>query len=58
MAERYLGNRKKLEYHDLDNKTPRCQIEEIKERIYFSSEEQAEQTGYDRCAHCLGRSTR
>lgn len=58
MADRYLGNRKKLEYHDLYKKTTRCQIEEIKERIYFSSEEEAEQTGYDRCAHCLGRSTR
>lgn len=58
MADRYLGNKKKLEYHDLDEKTARCQIEEIKERVYFSTEEEAEGTGYDRCAHCLGRSKR
>ena len=58
MADRYLGNKKQLEYHDLSKKTARCQIEEIKERVYFSSEDEAERAGYDRCAHCLGRSTR
>ncbi len=58
MTERYLGNKKKTEYHDLYKKTTRCQIDEIKERVYFSSEQEAERAGYDRCAHCLGRSTR
>ena len=58
MADRYLGNKKKLEYHDLSKKTTRCQIEEIKERAYFSTEAAAEAAGYDRCAHCLGGSKR
>ena len=58
MADRYLGNKKKLEYHDLYNQKPLCQIGEIKESVSFSSEGEAERAGYDRCAHCLGRSTR
>lgn len=58
MTDRYLGNKKKKEYHDLYKKTAACQIDEIKESIPFSSEEQAERAGYDRCAHCLGGSTR
>jgi len=58
MADRYLGNKKKTEYHDLYKKTTNCQIEEIKERIHFSSEGEAERAGYSRCAYCLGRSTR
>lgn len=58
MANRYLGNAKETEYHDLYEKTTQCQIEEIVQRVYFSSEDEAERAGYDRCAHCLGRSTR
>jgi hypothetical protein len=58
MADRYLGNKKKKEYHDLYKRTTACQIDEIKERVYFSTEEEAERAGYDRCAHCLGRSKR
>lgn len=57
---RYLGNRKTTEVHDLHNEKSRCQISKIKteHRRPFSTLRAALDAGYDRCAHCLGGSTR
>lgn len=55
---RYLGNKNTKEVHDLNQKTAQCRISEIKEAVYFSSLQEAKNAGYDRCAHCLGQSTR
>jgi hypothetical protein len=58
MSQRYLGNKKKKEVHDLWNVKPRCQIDEIKEKVAFSTLEEAKAAGYDSCAHCLSGSQR
>ncbi|MCX4243941.1 Ada metal-binding domain-containing protein [Paraliomyxa miuraensis] len=55
---RYLGNKNTKEFHDLNNETIGCQIAKIKDRVYFSSPQQAKQAGYDPCAHCLSGSKR
>ena len=55
---RYLGNKNKKEFHDLNRQTSQCQTAEIKDRVYFSSTQEAEAAGYDRCHYCLGRSQR
>ncbi len=53
---RWLGNSRTRELHDLDNLTPRCQIEEIARdrRYYFENVIASEALGYDLCAHCFG----
>jgi hypothetical protein len=58
MADYYLGNKRTKQYHDLGHETAGCQIEEIKEPVYFSTRQQAAQAGYDPCGHCLGEATR
>ena len=54
---RWLGNIRSEELHDLDNRQPQCQIEEIRfdHAFYMSGIEQAQQLGYDFCAFCFGR---
>lgn len=58
MTSRYLGNKNTKEFHDLQRQTPKCNISEIVERVYFTSEQQAKRAGYDPCDHCLEGSTR
>lgn len=54
---RFLGNVNQRELHDLENVTPRCQIDEIRfdRRYFFESVEEAVAAGYDFCAYCFGR---
>lgn len=63
-GERYLGNKKKLEVHDLDNERTganQCQIDEIinagNDRP-FNTLSEAYAAGYDNCAYCIGGSKR
>ena len=55
---RFLGNKNTREVHDLFNKKPNCQIDEIKPEniIYFTPDTlvQGHREGYDNCALCLG----
>ncbi|MCP4428762.1 MAG: hypothetical protein GY803_30115 [Chloroflexi bacterium] len=55
-ATRYLGNSRSRECHDLENSTPRCQVDEIRpdNRFYLANLEQAADMGYDFCAYCFG----
>jgi len=60
-GERFLGNTKEMEVHDLDNENANCQIDEIIKAGHdkpFVSLAVAKLTGYDNCAWCLGGSTR
>ena len=63
-GERYCGNTKKLEVHDLDNEKTganQCQIDEIINAGHdkpFDSLDAARRAGYDNCQYCLGGSTR
>lgn len=54
---RYLGNSKTEEFHDLENETRACQLDEIRvdRRHYFPTVEEAVNLGYDRCSFCFGR---
>jgi len=54
---RYLGNSAKKELHDLNNVQKRCLIEKIgiKSRVYFRTEKEAINKGYDYCAYCFGK---
>lgn len=59
----YLGNKHKMEVHDLYNEKTPCQIDEIikaNHAMGFSPDtlNEAHNCGYDNCAHCLGNSTR
>lgn len=56
-ATRFLGNVNQRELHDLENVTPRCQIDEIRvdRRFFFATVEDAQAMGYDLCAYCFGR---
>jgi hypothetical protein len=63
---KYLGNKNKMEVHDLDNEDTRpngCQIDEIinaGNAVKFSPDtlEQAHEEGYDNCDRCIGGSER
>jgi hypothetical protein len=63
---RYLGNKNKMEVHDLDNEDTSangCQIDEIiraGHAVRFNPDtlEEAHRQGYDNCAKCLGGSRR
>jgi hypothetical protein len=59
---RFLGNKNKMEVHDLINEETNCQIKEIKSehKKYFTPDtlEQARKEGFDNCAWCLGGSKR
>lgn len=63
---RYLGNKNKMEVHDLDNEDTSangCQIDEIIRAghvVRFNPDtlEEAHRQGYDNCAKCLGGSRR
>jgi hypothetical protein len=65
-GNRYCGNTKKKEVHDLDNEDTRrsgCQIDEIIDAdhaITFNPDSltQAHSEGYDNCAKCIGDSKR
>jgi hypothetical protein len=64
--KRYLGNKSKMEVHDLrDEKTGpnQCQIDEIiraRNAVVFSPDtlSQAKAERYDSCRWCIGGSTR
>lgn len=53
---RYIGNKNTTEVHDLDKENTNCQINEIKEKVGFTSLQQAYQLGYQNCKWCLGNS--
>lgn len=60
-GERYLGNRNKMEVHDLDNEKSQCQIDKIIRAghdVPFTSLQVAKNRGYDPCAWCLAGSRR
>lgn len=60
-GERYCGNVKKQEVHDLDQEKTNCQIDEIIAASHdrpFTSLATAHAQGYDNCHWCLGGSTR
>lgn len=60
-GERYLGNKRHKEVHDLDNEQANCQIDEIiaaKDDVPFGWLSEAYNQGYDNCAYCLGGSAR
>lgn len=54
---RYLGNSRTEEFHDLENETRACQLDEIRidRRHYFTTVDDALNLGYDYCAFCFGR---
>lgn len=59
--ERYLGNTRTKEVHDLDQEVENCQIDKIIEAGHaqpFDTLEDAHARGYDNCAFCLGDSER
>ena len=66
LGYRYIGNKNKLEVHDLKNEQDgpsKCQIEKIIQAgnaIQFNPDtlQQGHSEGYDNCAHCIGRSKR
>lgn len=56
-SSRYIGNKRSLELHDLNNIQPQCFIHKIKtgRRKNFSKIEDALEQGYDYCAYCFSR---
>jgi len=63
-GEQYLGNKHKMEVHDLDQEDTNpngCQIDEIiragNDRAYINLTT-AKANGYDNCAKCLSGSNR
>lgn len=65
-THRFLGNKKSMEVHDLDNEKTganQCQINEIiraGNAMYFNPDTLAEahRQGYDNCRWCIGASKR
>lgn len=65
-GNRYCGNKKKMEVHDLDNEDKSasgCQIDEIiraghAKAFFPDTLAQAHAEGYDNCAYCIGASRR
>lgn len=57
IVTRYLGNSKSEEFHDLENETRACQLDEIRidRRHYFATVDEALSLGYDYCGFCFGR---
>jgi len=56
-----LGNKHKMEVHDLENEKSQCQIDEIIDNghdVPFVSLDTAHAAGYDNCAYCIGGSRR
>jgi hypothetical protein len=54
-GQRYLGNQRSREVHDLDNESGRCQIDSIiaaKNDVPFIFLHTAHADGYDNCSHC------
>ena len=56
-SSRYIGNKRSLELHDLNNVQPQCSIHKIKTGRCktFSKIEDALEQGYDYCAYCFNR---
>lgn len=60
-SQRYLGNTKKKEVHDLEKEKTNCQIDEIVAAGNdkpFATLTAAHAAGYDNCKWCLGGSKR
>ena len=61
-SRRYIGNKNKMEVHDLDNENNNCQIDEIKREnvttFFPDTLDQAHIEGYDNCRWCLENSKR
>lgn len=65
-SKRFLGNKNKMEVHDLtkeDKNSNGCQIDEflrVGHGVGFTPDslDQAHRDGYDNCAKCIGGSTR
>ncbi|MCK5260992.1 MAG: hypothetical protein KAJ44_02325 [Thermoplasmatales archaeon] len=63
IGKKYLGNKNKMEVHDLDKETKNCQIDEIikaKHAVIFKPDnlQEAHRCGYDNCHYCIGGSKR
>jgi hypothetical protein len=57
-GSKYCGNTRTTEVHDLDRETENCLIEEIissGRALSFHSLEDAQEAGFDKCHHCVGR---
>lgn len=52
----YIANKNTKEVHLINSQDPRCQIQEIKNFVYFPTLRFANSYGFDNCAHCLGGS--
>lgn len=55
-GERYVGNKKKKEVHDLEHETPECLIDEIirtEEDVPFRTIDDAHNQGYTNCPLCV-----
>lgn len=60
-GERYVGNTRHEQVHDLDRETRQCHIDEIIESQHerpFESLEGAHHAGFEDCSECIGDSTR
>ena len=54
---RYLANTSTHEVHDLRNEKKNCRIDQIRfdHSIYFKTQKEATEAGYDFCAYCFGK---
>ena len=60
-GEKYLGNKRKLEIHDLDNEKSLCLVNNIvfaKQDVPFNSLNEARKQQYKNCSYCIGNLNR
>lgn len=60
-GEKYLGNKRKLELHDLDNEKSLCLVNNIifaKHDVPFNSLYEARKQQYENCTYCIGNLNR
>ena len=56
-GEKFLGNKRKLEIHDLDNEKSLCLVNNIifaNQEIPFNSLSEAQKQRYENCSYCIG----
>jgi len=56
-ANRYLGNSRNRELHDLNKLKPQCLVNaiDVDRRYYFATISEALALNYDFCAYCFGK---
>ncbi len=60
-GEKYLGNKRMLEIHDLDNEKSLCLVNNIifaKQDVPFNSLNEARKLQYENCTYCIGNPSR